>query len=845
MPKKEKKNYISLSGYHVLKKSLTDSELKKLKEELTVSPLNNDYVNNVDNNQISYNLYDTSKSYIIIPKHFGLKRFGPCETRYNYEHMNKETRFKGELRDYQKPIIQTCMDKLEKHNGGILSVGCGQGKCLGYNTPVLMFDGSIKYVQDIKQNDLIMGDDSTPRKILSLARGKEQMYKIIDLDDFHTFKLNYKVNESHILSLKYIGNDIIEIDGFEYKHNDVVDICIKSYLKLNDSIKNDLKGYRTSIKAFKHSSDYKLNYNSYKFGLNMGRIFSNKITDEVVNFVKSQLNINNIEKLDKKKLTIPDKYKYNTIKNRTQLIKGFIDSCGYAIHAQEDDSVIGYEFSSIQSEDLIEDLIFISRSIGYKTFYENMDFTKYPFCIYLSNEPSYTYDIKVEPCGISNYYGFEINKNKRFVLGDFTITHNTSMAIYMGVKLHLKMLVLTHKTFLLDQWVDRVKFFTNAKVGIIRQDLIDVEGKDIVIGMVQSIYRRDYDPKIFEQFGIICVDECHHFASKQFSKALSKLNTKYTIGLTATPKRTDGLIDVLYWFLGDIMYKGKLKTNNQVVVKQITYFSKHKLFKEKKRKVKFELKADTVSMITNICKIDTRTQVIIDIINELRRDPTRKILILSGRKEHLSQLKNSTDDAIKRDIENKIILQDECRSYYYTGDVKRNDRIEAEKYGDILFATYDMAHEGLDIDRLNTVILATPKKDVVQSVGRILRKILKNGDVRPLIIDIIDDLSVFKSQSYVRQRFYKQSQYELHKFYIGDRNILSPQEYRDYNTNEDNKAPLNISFKPKNFKELLEVLPVEIKMVENNNTTSSESDKDDYKNNTKINIDVCMFSDFE
>src|SRR5690606_33339285 len=118
-------------------------------------------------------------------------------------------------------------------------------------------------------------------------------------------------------------------------------------------------------------------------------------------------------------------------------------------------------------------------------------------------------------------------------------------------------------------------------------DLVDIEGKDIVIGMVQSIYRRDYDPKIFEQFGIICVDECHHFASKQFSKALSKLNTKYTIGLTATPKRTDGLIDVLYWFLGDIMYRGKLKTNNQVVVKQINYFSKHKLFKERKRKVKY------------------------------------------------------------------------------------------------------------------------------------------------------------------------------------------------------------------------------------------------------------------
>jgi superfamily II DNA or RNA helicase len=97
----------------------------------------------------------------------------------------------------------------------------------------------------------------------------------------------------------------------------------------------------------------------------------------------------------------------------------------------------------------------------------------------------------------------------------------TTMAIYMASLLGVKTLIVTHKTFLQDQWIDRCKQFTKSKVGTIRQDTIDVKGKDFVVAMVQSLSRRDYDPEIFKEYGLLIVDEAHHFSSKHFSKALS------------------------------------------------------------------------------------------------------------------------------------------------------------------------------------------------------------------------------------------------------------------------------------------------------------------------------------
>jgi superfamily II DNA or RNA helicase len=353
----------------------------------------------------------------------------------------------------------------------------------------------------------------------------------------------------------------------------------------------------------------------------------------------------------------------------------------------------------------------------------------------------------------------------------------TTMALKIATELGLKTLVLVHKTFLQDQWIERAKQFTNAKIGIIRQNTIQVDGFDIVIGMVQSISMRDYDQSIFDQFDFLICDEAHRYGSRVFSRALQKVGAKHTFSLSATPKRLDGLTKVINWFMGDTIFSQPPKPNKHVIAKVFKYQSDDPLFVEKKMWCKGSLKASNTKMITNLINIKSRNDHIINIINELRKYPERKILILSGRRDHLTHLKDSVDKFIQEDIKNGKILDKECRTYYYVGGMKKLDRHDAELYGDILFGTYEMAQEGLDIDRLNTIILATPKKNITQAVGRIMRKILQSGDIKPLVIDMYDQLSIYASQGDKRLVEYTKNKYKVKTYFLNNSNIT---KYEDY-----------------------------------------------------------------
>jgi GTPase SAR1 family protein len=109
--------------------------------------------------------------------------------------------------------------------------------------------------------------------------------------------------------------------------------------------------------------------------------------------------------------------------------------------------------------------------------------------------------------------------------------------------------------------------------------------------------------------------------------------------------------------------------------------------------------------------------------------------------------------------------------------MNKRERQEAETIGDVFFATYDMAHEALDLPRLNTAVLATPKKDIIQSVGRIQRTILNVGDLKPLIIDIADTISVFERYNSLRSQYYRKSKYLIETFYSIDNVIMNQNDY--------------------------------------------------------------------
>ena len=360
----------------------------------------------------------------------------------------------------------------------------------------------------------------------------------------------------------------------------------------------------------------------------------------------------------------------------------------------------------------------------------------------------------------------------------------TTIALYIAsVLLKQKMIVIVHKSFLLDQWIERAKQYTTAKIGILRQDKEPDADCDIVIAMAQSMSSRIYSSDIFDRFGFCCIDEAHHYGAPMFSSILYHCGAKYVMALSATPIRNDGLTKVIKWHCGDILIRLKAKPNKHVMVKLMKYHSNNKLFSEKKRFIQGSVKPDCVGMITNLISLESRNDHIINILNELRKHPERKVLILSERRDHVNDLKNRLDICIDTDIKNNVILKDSITTSFYIGGMKSTQRKAAEENADILFGTYNMAHEGLDIDRLNTIILATPKKDIIQAVGRIMRRILKNGDMRPLIIDICDELSIFRGQSKIRSRYYAESKYETETYYLNDSGIMSDKDIMMKNEN--------------------------------------------------------------
>jgi hypothetical protein len=102
------------------------------------------------------------------------------------------------------------------------------------------------------------------------------------------------------------------------------------------------------------------------------------------------------------------------------------------------------------------------------------------------------YKIHVEKLDIDDYFGFEIDGNRRFVLGDLSVTHNTVLSLNIIAKLKKKTFIIVHKEFLMNQWIERIQqFLPGARVGKIQGQIFDIDDKDIVIGMLQSLYMKE------------------------------------------------------------------------------------------------------------------------------------------------------------------------------------------------------------------------------------------------------------------------------------------------------------------------------------------------------------------
>ena len=184
----------------------------------------------------------------------------------------------------------------------------------------------------------------------------------------------------------------------------------------------------------------------------------------------------------------------------------------------------------------------------------------------------------------------------------------TVIACKLISELKKKTLVVVHKTFLLNQWKKRIEqFLPDAKIGKIQGKEVDVEDKDVVMGMLQSLsLKDDYADDLFDDFGTIIFDECHHLSAEQFSQILRKVTTKHMIGLSGTPFRNDKLEKVFEYYIGKIIYYEKPQVNQEIQVKIYKFDMKHERYVTVFNK--YTKEAQLPTMITNVTELVERNE---------------------------------------------------------------------------------------------------------------------------------------------------------------------------------------------------------------------------------------------
>ncbi len=445
-----------------------------------------------------------------------------------------------------------------------------------------------------------------------------------------------------------------------------------------------------------------------------------------------------------------------------------------------------------------------------------------------------------------------INGSKGGLLELYCAWGKTSASLYICCQIKKKTLVIVHKEFLMNQWIERIQqFIPGARIGKIQGQTVDIEDKDIVLCMLQSLVLKDYPASTFDSFGLTIIDEVHHISSETFSNALFKIVTKYMLGLSATMDRKDGTTNVFKMFLGDVVHKAVRKNEINVEIRAVTYAVDDEDYNDVI--LDYKGQPQISSMISKLCTYNRRTEFIIDLLTDFIREenvdhnmyltnklemdkqnpccelcssnanylmkntccncvkycllcldkikPIVKTTVLKNGQQrntterpkcpnckkvlkyeqnyivnpHIKPLEKCQTIVLAHNLNileyiyNKFVCKNLASVGYYVGGMKEAE-LKLSETKQVVLATYSMASEGLDIPTMNAEFLITPKTDVVQTVGRVLRA--KHWCQDPIIYDIVDTHEPFKRQWLKRKRFYKSQNYRI--------NRADMKQYRNY-----------------------------------------------------------------
>ena len=330
--------------------------------------------------------------------------------------------------------------------------------------------------------------------------------------------------------------------------------------------------------------------------------------------------------------------------------------------------------------------------------------------------------------------------------------------LFIYILLHLirkRAAIVVHTNQLADQWEERLRFFCpSIRVGRVQGAVNTSSGSDVMICMLQTLtMKTDLDPDLMQGVAVVGVDECHLVCTETFSKLLTRWGAPYIFGLSATPTRKDKLENVLLSHLGGVIYSGtreKVPVQVEFVHPDVT---SHKEIMNPRSK-----KPDHVAMITALVDDPKRTSMIASCA---LKHKDSKVLVLSERRGHLEAIMARILE-MDPEMINSVGL--------YRGQMKPHELKESEQKS-VILGTYSIASVGLDIRGLNTLVLATPRSDVVQACGRIQR------DLSPIfpkrIVDVHDKFSIFNGQYAKRLNYYRQAEFHISRVRTQDVNEIS------------------------------------------------------------------------
>lgn len=466
----------------------------------------------------------------------------------------------------------------------IWQAACGSGKCLGYGTPILMFNGRVKAVQDVRPGDLLIGPDSNPRVVLSICSGREEMFRIVPAKGD-----SYAVNRSHILSVMPYGNQ----NAFG---NQPINISVSDWLNKPAHFRFQTKGWRSGVEW----AERDVLLDPYFLGLWLGDGTSGDtgITTadpEIIEYIRSLaaafgMDVKNhasegrcdtwvitqgrecggranpiytlLKNLNVTEVRhVPISYKANSREVRLQVLAGLMDSDGSLQSGC-------FDFVS-KSRYLAEDVAFLARSLGLAAYIKECkktcanngvkgiyhrvsisgDCSSIPCRIKRKQAPTRKQvknvlltAIHAEPIGEGDYYGFTIDGDGLFLLGDFTVTHNTWIAAEQ-TRLALEkgtptILHIVHRRRLVDQMIG-----TLAAFGIHSSPIMEgrqrwnarvlCASRDTLLATLKAGFEL---PRV----SLIIWDEAHVAAAGVMDWYRRECPAAYWTGYTATPVTPDG-----------------------------------------------------------------------------------------------------------------------------------------------------------------------------------------------------------------------------------------------------------------------------------------------------------------